>query len=76
MSAGQSASAFPHLVADIGGTNVRFALVEGGALQPEREMTLLCADYQGLEQAARHYLASSGIGTVKRSTSRRRLPAT
>lgn len=60
-------SAGPHLVADIGGTNVRFALVESGVPNPVRAMTLLCADFQGLEQAARHYLAAVGIGAVKRA---------
>ena len=49
-----------HLVADIGGTNVRFALLAEGAVQPERELSLRCADFDGLEQAARHYLSQAG----------------
>jgi glucokinase len=48
------------LLADIGGTNIRFALLADGALRPERELSLRCADFDGLEQAARHYLAQAG----------------
>jgi glucokinase len=48
------------LLADIGGTNVRFALLPRGSDQPQQERSLLCADYPGLEQAARAYLADAG----------------
>jgi glucokinase len=48
---------FPWLVADIGGTNARFALVHG----PEGEVTdivsMRCADYPSAAEAARDYLA-------------------
>lgn len=52
------------LLADIGGTNVRFALLAPGSSEPEREQTLLCADYRGLEQATRHYLSQVGVASV------------
>ena len=51
----------PRLVADIGGTNCRFALDYApgriGAMQ-----NLACADYARFEDAARAYLASTGAG--------------
>jgi len=52
------------LVADIGGTNVRFALLPAGSRHPEQETSLLCSDYPGLEQAACHYLAEQGVSTL------------
>ena len=51
-------------MADIGGTNVRFALLPVGSLRPQQELALLCADFRGLEQAARHYLKAVGVGAV------------
>lgn len=53
------------LLADVGGTNVRFALLAGAGARPERERSLACADYPGLEQAARAYLASVGEPQVR-----------
>jgi glucokinase len=50
------------LLADIGGTNVRFALLAPGSDEPREETNLVCADFEGLEQATRHYLA--GVGNV------------
>ena len=48
----------PALVADIGGTHVRFALVDGGeVLNPT---VLRCADYDGPATAAQAYLAAHG----------------
>jgi len=50
------------LVADIGGTHARFALVdESGVVRPE---TYRCADYTGPAEAARAYLAEHGGDTV------------
>ena len=46
------------LVADIGGSNARFALSPGAGLL-EQEKTLACADYKSLEHAVQSYLASS-----------------
>lgn len=53
------------LVIDIGGTNARLALVAAGSLQPEREKTVRCAEYQGLEQAVRHYLQDCANPVVR-----------
>ena len=52
------------LVADIGGTNVRFALLPASSNRPQQEESLLCADFPGLEQAARHYLSRVGVSAV------------
>ena len=52
------------LLADIGGTNVRFALLPPGSDQPREETNLVCADFEGLEAAARHYLAGVGNPAV------------
>ena len=53
------------LVADIGGTNVRFALLRPGSDEPEQERNLVCADFEGLQQAARHYLSRVGNPEVR-----------
>lgn len=55
----------PALIADIGGTNVRFALVErdGG---PSSVMAMHCADYPGPAEAARSYLAAIAPGIQPR----------
>jgi glucokinase len=53
------------LLADIGGTNVRFALLPPGSLRPVQEKNLLCGDFRGLEEAVRHYLAGVGVASVK-----------
>lgn len=55
------------LIADIGGTHVRFAIVEaeGPPLEP---MTMRCADYHGPAEAAKAYLAAvRPAGTVTRA---------
>ncbi|MBI5165200.1 MAG: glucokinase [Magnetospirillum sp.] len=55
------------LIADIGGTHVRFAVVEaeGPPLEP---MTMRCADYHGPAEAAKAYLAAvRPAGTVTRA---------
>ncbi len=50
------------LIADIGGTNARFALTDVGAAQPEllQQRSLRCADFASLQHAAEHYLAAVG----------------
>ena len=53
------------LVADIGGTNVRFGLVPEGATAVEREHSLRCHDFAGPAEAARHYLAMSGNPEIR-----------
>ena len=47
----------PALIADIGGTHIRFALVRPGA-DPADAVTLRCGDYSGPAEAARGYLAT------------------
>ncbi len=48
------------LLADIGGTHVRFALLPAGSSLPQDEISLQCADYRGLEEAAEFYLERVG----------------
>jgi glucokinase len=58
-------AAAPVLLADVGGTNVRFALAEPQAHAPLRLDTLRAyrvADFPALADAARHYLAEVGAG--------------
>ena len=64
MSDNPQAKTAMRLIADIGGTNVRFALVPAGSKSPQRERTLLCSDFPGLEQAARHYLDAEELGAL------------
>ena len=53
------------LVADIGGTNARFALVADGSSQPQQEQVMRCAEYEGLEQAIHRYLADHGNPVIR-----------
>jgi glucokinase len=64
MSDNPQAKTAARLIADIGGTNVRFALVPAGSKRPQQEKNLVCSDFPGLEQAARHYLAAEGLSTL------------
>ena len=48
----------PRLIADIGGTNARFALLEGQERRDEQ--VLACADYPDLVSAVEHYLKTVG----------------
>jgi glucokinase len=48
----------PRLVADIGGTNARFALLDG--IDTRDECVLPCADYPRLVDAIEHYLQQAG----------------
>lgn len=41
----------PALVADVGGTHARFALVSGGSMAPQLLAKVACADYPGLDAA-------------------------
>lgn len=55
----------PQLVADIGGTNARFALHANGAI--DKELVLLCADYAHISMAVEDYLRRVGLsGTAER----------
>jgi glucokinase len=51
-------SAAPALVADVGGTNIRFALIHDGTTLQDAA-TLRCADYLDLVAAMRFYLAET-----------------
>lgn len=52
------------LVADIGGTHARFALVDDyGALESQR--TLACDAFDGPAAAAHHYLNAVGVGSIR-----------
>jgi len=55
------------LVADIGGTNARFALVEEGSVKLVAIEVLPCADYANLDQAIVDYLARAGVGSVSQA---------
>jgi glucokinase len=46
------------LIADIGGTNARFALCDGPVIRDE--LQLRCADYPQIEDAVHHYLTAVG----------------
>jgi glucokinase len=48
----------PRLIADIGGTNARFALLDGTAWRDE--VVLACADYPDVVSAIEHYLQLVG----------------
>lgn len=55
------------LVADIGGTNARFALVSPGTTVTRHEKNLQCRDFDGPVEAVRHYLSTVGnppLGTA------------
>lgn len=50
------------LIADIGGTNARFALLKG--MEPVEEQVLACADYPDLVSAVEHYLRQIGADSA------------
>jgi len=52
---------FPRLLADVGGTNVRFAIVAAPGAPIDQERSFACNDYPGLFEAARHYLDTVGV---------------
>lgn len=55
------------LVADIGGTNARFALAsapQAGVVSYEQELTLRCRDYVAADDAIRDYLNRVGISRI------------
>lgn len=59
-----SPAAPPRLIADIGGTNARFALVE--QQQVCNEQVLACGSYPDLVGAIEHYFDSIGVGAGER----------
>lgn len=50
------------LIADIGGTNVRFALVGADGV-PVNTTPMRCADFKGPAEAAKAFLANAALGT-------------
>jgi glucokinase len=56
----------PRMIADIGGTNARFALLDG--LERRDEIVLACADYPDLVSAAEEYLKRVGANKNSRPT--------
>lgn len=52
----------PRLIADVGGTNARFALCIDG--RPEHEMELQCANFPTLTDAIKHYLDMAGVAAT------------
>lgn len=52
---------FPRLVGDIGGTNIRFAVIAAAGAAPAQIRSFACSDFPGPEAAIRHYLASEGL---------------
>ncbi len=52
------------LIADIGGTNARFALLEGMQTTPLFAKTLVCEDYASLTEAIHAYLKSISIFNI------------
>ncbi len=63
----------PILVADIGGTNARFGLIDGREIRDVR--ILRCADHPSLEDAARAYLAAVGLADAGTPGRPRRAPS-
>ena len=55
-------SEFLHLIADIGGTNARFALVENFSARAIEPRNLPCADYETIVDATLAYLDLVGLG--------------
>ncbi|MBP2301655.1 glucokinase [Azospirillum picis] len=53
------AAGSPILVADIGGTNARFGLIDGRVVREVR--VLRCANYASIEDAATAYLTAAGL---------------
>ena len=49
------------IVADIGGTNARFAIADEGAPGFSRDLTLRCADFESAGAAIRAYIAETGL---------------
>ena len=52
---------FPRLVGDIGGTNIRLAVIAAAGEAPAQIRSFACSSFPGPEAAIRHYLASEGL---------------
>ena len=60
MSIGHPNDEAPQLIADIGGTNARFALITPNDKTPTQEQVYPCADYPDPAGAIEHYLSQVG----------------
>ena len=60
MPAPSPSAPWPRLVADIGGTNVRFALIARPGAAPSALLSLRCADFAGPGEALQAWLAETG----------------
>lgn len=62
-----SAHSFPALIADIGGTNARFALLMAAEGLPQHVHTLPCAQYPDIVAAIEYYLSSHALPRPRRA---------
>ncbi len=53
-----------NLVADIGGTNVRFAIVEAGSSVLKEVLVLPCSDFSSLHEAIKHYAQKINLKNI------------
>ena len=56
---------WPALIADIGGTNARFAVVEGPGAKPAYARNLINADYATLADAIEAYCGEAKLRPVR-----------
>lgn len=54
-----------HLVADVGGTHARLALVKAGQTELHHVTVYLCAQFEGLAHAIKAFLRTHGIETIE-----------
>ena len=52
---------FPRLVGDIGGTNIRLAVITAAGEAPAQIRSFACSSFPGLDATIRHYLACEGL---------------
>ena len=57
---------FPRLVGDIGGTNIRLAVIAAAGEAPAQIRSFACASFPGPEAAIRHYLATDKTAPASR----------
>jgi glucokinase len=54
-------SKLPRLVGDIGGTNIRLAVITAAGEAPAQIRSFACSSFPGLDAAIRHYLATEHL---------------
>jgi glucokinase len=64
LQAPSRSAAFPWLLADVGGSNARFAWIAGPQQAPQHVRTLAVAEYPSLQEAARAYLAGLALAAL------------